>query len=163
MRNDPYIESDPPAPISIYGKTKLEGDQAIEESGVSYLIFRTSWVYGLDGKNFLNTILRLAKERDELRIVDDQLGTPTWCRSIAGATGNIIRQLIDKGDDSLSNTVSNISGVYHMTCGGQTSWLGFARAIINLTNPDPMPRLTAIPSLNLKKPLAPNCHTGKMP
>jgi len=154
MRSDPYIESDPPAPISVYGKTKLEGDHAIEQSGVSYLIFRTSWVYGLGGKNFLKTILRLAKERDELRIVDDQLGTPTWCRSIADLTGNIVRQLIDKGDDSLSNTISDISGVYHMTCGGQTTWHGFARAIIDLVNPDPMPRLVAIPSSDYPTPAA---------
>jgi len=154
MRSDPYIESDPPAPISVYGKTKLEGDHAVEQSGASYLIFRTSWVYGLEGNNFLKTILRLANERDELRIVDDQLGTPTWCRSIADATGNVVRQLIDKGGDSLANTVSDISGVYHMTCGGQTNWHGFARAIIDLANPDPMPRLVAIPSSDYPTPAA---------
>jgi dTDP-4-dehydrorhamnose reductase len=154
MRSDPYIESDSPAPISVYGKTKLKGDHAVEQSGVPYLIFRTSWVYGLEGNNFLKTILRLVKERDELRIVNDQLGTPTWCRSIADATGSIIRQLIDKGDDSLASTVSDISGMYHMTCGGQTNWHGFARAIIDLTNPDPMPRLVAIPSSDYPTPAA---------
>ena len=154
MRNDPYIESDLPAPISVYGKTKLEGDNAIEQSGVSYLIFRTSWVYGLGGKSFLKTILRLAEERDELRIVEDQLGTPTWCRSIASATGKIMKQLINKGDDSLSDTVSDISGVYHMTCGGQTSWHGFARAIMDLAGPDPMPRLMAIPTRDYPTPAA---------
>lgn len=154
MRNDPYIESDLPAPISVYGKTKLEGDNAIEQSGVSYLIFRTSWVYGLGGKSFLKTILRLAEERDELRIVEDQLGTPTWCRSIASATGKIMKQLINKGDDSLSDTVSDISGVYHMTCGGQTSWHGFARAIMDLAGPDPMPRLMAIPTKDYPTPAA---------
>ncbi|HAK36951.1 MAG: dTDP-4-dehydrorhamnose reductase [Nitrospinaceae bacterium] len=154
MRSDPYIESDFPAPISVYGKTKFEGDQAVERSGVPYLIFRTSWVYSMGGNNFLKTILRLVKERDELRIVDDQLGTPTWCRSIADATGSIIRQLIDKGGHSLSNTVSDISGVYHMSCGGQTNWHGFARAIIDLTSPDPMPRLVAIPSSDYPTPAA---------
>ena len=112
MRSAPYIESDSPAPISVYGKTKLKGDHAVERSGVPYLIFRTSWVYGMEGNNFLKTVLRLVKKGDELRIVDDQLGTPTWCRSIADATGSIIRQLIDKGGDSLSNTVSDISGSY---------------------------------------------------
>ena len=98
MRNSPYVESDSSAPISVYGKTKLEGDLAIERSGVSYLIFRTSWVYGLSGKNFLRTVLQLAKERDELRIVDDQLGTPTCCRNISDATETIIKQLIKKSE-----------------------------------------------------------------
>ncbi|MDP6232496.1 MAG: dTDP-4-dehydrorhamnose reductase, partial [Nitrospinaceae bacterium] len=154
MRSAPYIESDSPAPISAYGKTKLEGDHAVERSGVPYLIFRTSWVYGMEGNNFLKTVLRLVKKGDELRIVDDQLGTPTWCRSIADATGSIIRQLTNKGGDSLSNTVSDISGVYHMTCGGQTNWHGFARTIIDLTNPNPMPRLVAIPSSDYPTPAA---------
>jgi len=153
-RAKPYLETDSTDPVSVYGKTKLEGDNAIEQSGVSYLIFRTSWVYGLGGKNFLKTILRLAEERDELRIVEDQLGTPTWCRSIASATGKIMKQLINKGDDSISDTVSDISGVYHMTCGGQTSWHGFARTIIDLTNPNPMPRLVAIPSIDYPTPAA---------
>jgi len=145
-RNNPYLESDPAAPINVYGKTKLEGDKAIELSGASYLIFRTSWVYGLSGKSFLHTILQLSKEKDELRIVNDQLGTPTWCKSIANATEKIIKQLTDKGENSLPKKLSGLSGIYHMTCEGQTSWYGFARAILDLTGPDPMPQLTAIPS-----------------
>ena len=152
MRSSPYTETDSPAPISVYGKTKLVGDLAIETSGVSYLIFRTSWVYGLEGKSFLGTILRLAKEKDELSVVDDQLGTPTWCRSIATATGGIIKQLADKSDGSLSETVSGLSGVYHMTCGGQTSWHGFAQVILERTAPDPMPRLKAIPTTDYPTP-----------
>jgi len=152
MRNDPYIESAPPAPINAYGKTKLEGDKAIERSGVPHLIFRTAWVYSRDGKSFLQTILRLAKKKKELRIVNDQMGTPTWCRNIAYATGEIIKQLVAKGKDSLPETVSGISGVYHMTCGGQTSWHGFARSILDLANPDPMPRLLAIPTTEYPTP-----------
>ena len=154
VRSKPYIESDPPDPISIYGETKFEGDKAIERSGASYLIFRSSWVYGLNGNSFLNTILRVAKVSDKLRVVDDQLGTPTWCRSIADATEKIIKQLVDKGEGSFSETVSGISGMYHMTCEGQTSWHGFARAILELTNPDLLPRLVAIPTTEYPTPAA---------
>ena len=153
-RNNPYIESDPTAPISVYGKTKLEGDKAIERSGASYLIFRTSWVYGLNGESFLHTILRLSKESDELRVVDDQLGAPTWCRCIADATGKIIKQLTNKGEGSFSETVSRVSGMYHMTCEGQTSWHGFARAILELTNPGLLPQLVAIPTTEYPTPAA---------
>ena len=79
MSHRPYLESDSPSPNSVYGKTKLEGDQAIEKSGASHLIFRTGWVYSKRGKSFLRTILKLAKEKKELRVVNDQTGTPTWC------------------------------------------------------------------------------------
>ena len=132
MQQRSYSESDDPAPKSIYGKTKLEGDQAIEQSGVSHLIFRTGWVYSPDGKSFLHTILQLAKEKNELRVVNDQTGTPTWCRSIAVATGEIIKCMLVKKEGSLSKTVSSIAGVYHMTCQGETSWHGFAQAILEL-------------------------------
>ena len=118
----PYLESDSPAPNSVYGKTKLQGDQAIEESGVSHLIFRTGWVYSKEGKCFLSTILKMAKEKNELRVVNDQTGTPTWCRSIAEATCKSIKNLLEKREGSLAKTASNISGVYHMTCQGETNW-----------------------------------------
>ena len=152
IRSKPYLESDPPSPINVYGKTKLEGDKAIEQSGSLYLIFRTGWVYGLGGKSFLRSILRLMKEKDELRIVSDQIGTPTWCRSIADSTVKIIKQLADKKSGNPPEKVSSISGVYHMTCGGQTSWHGFAQAILELTNPAPMPRLIAIPTTDYLTP-----------
>ena len=144
MNHRPYLESDSPAPNSVYGKTKLEGDQAIEKSGASHLIFRTGWVYSKRGKSFLHTILTLAKEKKELRIVNDQTGTPTWCRSIAEATCKAIKNILEKRGDSLSKTVSNISGVYHMTCQGETSWHGFAQTILKLSYPDNMPKLLAI-------------------
>ena len=144
MRQRSYSESDDPAPKSIYGKTKLEGDQAIEQSGVSHLIFRTGWVYSPDGKSFLHTILQLAKEKNELRVVNDQTGTPTWCRSIAVATGEIIKCMLVKKESSLSKTVSSIAGVYHMTCQGETSWHGFAQAILELACPENIPKLSAI-------------------
>ena len=108
----------------------------------------------MKNKSFLRTILRLARERDELRVVDDQLGTPTWCRSIADATGKIIKQLPDKGEGSISETVSSISGKYHMTCEGQTRWPGGARAILELTNPGLLPQLVAIPTTEYPTPAA---------
>ena len=144
MSHRPYLESDSPAPNSVYGKTKLEGDQAIEKSGASHLIFRTGWVYSKRGESFLHTILTLAKEKKELRIVNDQTGTPTWCRSIAEATCKAIKNMLEKRGDSLSKTVSNISGVYHMTCQGETNWHGFAQTILELSHPDNMPKLLAI-------------------
>ena len=111
----PYVEEDAPHPISAYGESKLAGEQAILKSGCRHLILRTSWVYGPRGKNFYLTMLRLAKERPELRVVDDQVGAPTSSLEIARATA----QLIEK----------RAQGLYHMTAGGETSWCGFARAI----------------------------------
>ena len=140
----PYLESDLPSPNNIYGKTKVEGDHAIEKSGASHLIFRTGWVYSKRGKGFLSTILKLAKEKKELRVVNDQTGTPTWCRSIAEATRKIINHILEKRERSLSETVSSISGVYHMTCQGETNWHGFAQTILELSYPDNMPKLLAI-------------------
>ena len=144
MNHRPYLESDSPAPNSVYGKTKLEGDQAIEKSGVSHLIFKTSWVYSKDGKSFLSTILKLAKEKSELHVVNDQKGTPTWCRSIAEATYQVVKKITDKREVSLSKTVSSISGTYHMTCQGETNWHEFAKAILKLTYHDNMPTLLPI-------------------
>ena len=144
MSHRPYLESDPPSPNSVYGQTKLQGDQAIGESGASHLIFRTGWVYSKTGNSFLGTILKLAKEKNELRVVNDQTGTPTWCRSIAEATCKSIKNLLKKRDGSLSKAVASISGVYHMTCQGETNWHRFAQAILELSCPDQMPKLLAI-------------------
>ncbi len=151
-RTKPYLETDPTNPISVYGKTKLEGDLAIEESGVPHLIFRTSWIYGREGKNFLRTILRLAGEQEKLRVVDDQIGAPTWCRSIAESTGKIVGQLMKWGGSSFPETVAEVSGVYHMTCGGRTSWHGFARSILGLADPNPQPQLVGIPTRDYPTP-----------
>ena len=115
---DPYTEEDEPAPINAYGKAKLAGERAIRASGCRHLIFRTSWVYGLFGKNFLRTIRRLAGEKEELSIVADQIGAPTWSRMIAEASALALR-----GDPP--------TGLYHMTSAGTASWHGFARAILD--------------------------------
>jgi dTDP-4-dehydrorhamnose reductase len=116
----PYTEDDVPAPLGVYGRTKLEGERAIQASGCRHVILRTEWVYGPYGGNFLLTMLRLAASRPELRVVDDQFGAPTSARMIAEATARI-----------LSAGVPQDSGLYLMTAAGQTTWCGFARAILS--------------------------------
>ena len=123
MKSEPYTEDDVPRPINVYGSSKLAGELAVQAAGAPYLIFRTSWVYGLRGKNFLITILRLAKERDELRIVADQFGAPTWSRTIAEATALALARSCARG-------IEHVSGVYHLTAAGLVSWCGFAEAIV---------------------------------
>jgi dTDP-4-dehydrorhamnose reductase len=112
----PYVEEDAPNPINVYGESKLEGERAIAVSGCRYLMLRTSWVYGPRGSNFMLTMLRLAKERPELRVVDDQVGAPTSSLAIARATAQLLRP--------------GAHGLYHLAAAGQTSWCGFARAIL---------------------------------
>jgi dTDP-4-dehydrorhamnose reductase len=125
-RDTPYQETDPTNPLGVYGKTKLEGEIAIQSTGVPHLILRTSWVYSRMGKNFLLTILRLARERSELRIVSDQIGAPTWSRAIAEVTAQILAQ----GVRNLHDFLHDCSGIYHLSAGGVTNWHGFARAIL---------------------------------
>jgi dTDP-4-dehydrorhamnose reductase len=122
----PYVETDAPNPINVYGKTKLAGDQTIQSVGGDYLILRTSWVYGARGNNFLLTMLRLAQERPELRIVDDQIGAPTSSECIAQATANILAQLLVPAGGGLQGR----SGIYNLTNSGETSWCGFARSLL---------------------------------
>ena len=121
----PYKETDKTNPMGVYGQSKLEGDLAVIDSGAGALIFRTSWVYGETGKNFYLTMRRLLQERDELKVVDDQIGTPTLATAIADATVEIINQ----GQNDIRGFISQHSGLYNMTCGGETSWYGFACAI----------------------------------
>jgi dTDP-4-dehydrorhamnose reductase len=116
----PYRENDPPCPVSSYGRSKLAGEEAILATGVPHVIFRTSWVYGARGKNFMRTILRLAGERDSLKVVDDQIGAPTWSRMIAEATALALK----------NSELPAATGTFHLTCAGSTSWHGFARAIV---------------------------------
>jgi dTDP-4-dehydrorhamnose reductase len=128
-KRTPYDEADSAAPINVYGKTKLAGEQAVCAAGVPHLIFRTAWVYSTRGRNFLRTILRLATEKEELRVVRDQFGTPTWSRDIAEATVKILAQLTSQGS-SVANSFSRVSGIYHLTAAGETTWFDFARAIL---------------------------------
>ena len=127
-KNSPYAENDLPNPISAYGRTKLAGEQAVRDSGADHLIFRTEWVYSRRGKNFLLTILRLATQREELRIVRDQVGAPTWSREIARATVKALEQICNRKDGTAA--WSERSGTYHMTAAGETSWYEFTQAIL---------------------------------
>ena len=113
----PYTEDDSPAPLSVYGRSKREGELAIAATGARHLILRTSWVYGLHGANFMKTMLRLGKERDELRVVGDQVGAPTWSRHLADATALIVARR------------DAPQGLYHLAAAGETSWHGYAEAI----------------------------------
>jgi len=117
-KKSPYKEEDAPNPLSVYGRSKLEGEQAIAASKCRHLIFRTSWVYGSRGRNFLLTILKAAHEKPELRVVDDQFGAPTSSLAIAEATARALQ-------------VRGAHGLYHMTAGGQTNWFGFAQTILH--------------------------------
>jgi dTDP-4-dehydrorhamnose reductase len=127
-RTTPYDEADPTNPLNVYGKTKLAGEEAVRRSGVPHLIFRTSWVYATRGKNFLLTILRLATEREELKIVCDQTGSPTCARDIAVATSRILTGICRQYAGRFA--LANVSGTYHMTAAGQTTWYDFAQRIL---------------------------------
>jgi dTDP-4-dehydrorhamnose reductase len=127
-KNSPYDEHDEPNPINVYGMTKLAGEKGIRNSGVDHLIFRTAWVYSTRGKNFLLTILRLATQREELRIVRDQVGAPTWSREIAGATVTALEQTYNRTGRTAA--WSEQSGTYHVTAGGETNWYEFTQAIL---------------------------------
>ena len=145
---DPYTEKDPVCPINTYGKTKADGEEAIRRTGCRHLIFRTSWVFSDRGNNFLLTVLRSARQRDELRIVDDQIGAPTSSQSLARATVEALQQILPEkkvADGSL--------GTYHMTASGETSWFGFATEIFQQASARlsiAAPRLYAIRSSDYK-------------
>lgn len=119
----PYLPDDRTNPLGVYGKSKRAGELAIGLVGSNYLILRTAWVYGMRGKNFLRTILQLARERQELKIVCDQTGSPTWSRLIAEVTAQIVPQ------------IKGIQGIFHLTAAGSTTWYDFAQAILRL-DPD---------------------------
>jgi dTDP-4-dehydrorhamnose reductase len=137
----PYTEQDAPRPLGVYGSTKLAGERAVQAAGAAHVILRTSWVYATRGKNFLLTIQRLARERSELRVVNDQIGAPTWSRFIAEATALMLVQ----------PQAAEHSGLYHLSAAGQTSWYGFAAAIVQVlaeqAGPQQArPKLVPIPS-----------------
>ncbi len=123
-KNEPYTEEDRPNPLSAYGRSKLAGDQAIQAVDGPYLIFRLCWVYGARGRNFMLTMMRLARERETLRVVSDQRGSPTWCRMIAEATSLALKQVL------LAPDPQSYRGIYHLCASGSTSWHKFAEAIV---------------------------------
>lgn len=120
-KTTPYVEDDPVHPLGVYGQSKLAGEQAIAAVGAQHLILRTSWVYSLHGRNFLLTMQRLLQERPQLKVVDDQIGAPTWAGTIAAST----RALIERWQAGQAGAW----GTYHLTAQGETSWFGFAEAI----------------------------------
>jgi len=123
-----YVEDDAPEPLGAYGRSKLEGDRAIQQVGADHLIFRLCWVYGARGQNFMLTMMRLAREREKLRIVKDQVGCPTWSRMIAETTALALKQKLAAGEPHA------FEGIYHLAASGHTSWHGFAEAIIGGMN-----------------------------
>jgi dTDP-4-dehydrorhamnose reductase len=118
-----WVEVDNTAPLNIYGATKLEGEQLIQQSGCRHLIFRTSWVYGARGGNFAKTMLKLAQERDNLKVIDDQIGAPTGAELLADITAHAIQK---------TRQNSEVSGIYHLVAAGETSWYGYARYVLDL-------------------------------
>ena len=149
-----HLESDTPNPLNAYARTKLKGDEMIAYSGCDHLIFRTSWVFDAHGQNFVNTMLRLGAERESLRVVEDQIGAPTYAPDIAQATVDALDQVMGVSDFP--------SGVYHLCNAGETSWCGFARAIFAQARHYPQVQLkiqtiTGIPTteypLPAKRPL----------
>ena len=127
-KREPYVEEDQPNPLNVYGASKLAGEQAIRNAGANHLILRTSWVYGARGKNFLLTMQRLGRERDELGVVNDQAGAPTWSRAIAECTAQMLAQLYVPGNSA--DLPARLSGTYHLTAQGQTTWYGFVNEAV---------------------------------
>ena len=146
----PYKEEDPPNPLSVYGQTKLEGEKAVAKAGIPSLIIRTGWVYSLHGKNFLRTIKKLAEEKEIIQVVDDQIGAPTWARSVALKTHQILKQCLNK--KWLKTKDPSLSGIFHLTCQGKTSWHGFAREVLNMSNTSQNIKLIAIPTSDYPTP-----------
>ncbi len=146
----PYVETDPTGPLGVYGASKLAGEHALLSGGATAFIFRTSWVYGATGKNFLRTILKLAREREELRVVSDQHGAPTWSRDLARLAAHVI------GHPELHD--SQLTGVYHASGAGETTWAGFAEeAVHQASQREPGVRfatITGIPTSEYPTPAA---------
>jgi len=149
-----YVESAPTGPRNVYGSTQLAGEQAIADTGCDHLILRTSWVYGVRGKNFLLTMLRLGAERDELGVVADQFGAPTWANTIASLTSNVLAQAIAGNEDGARDWWRRHSGTYHLSASGATSWHGFAEAIFEFAGGDKRPRVKPISATAYPTPAA---------
>jgi len=134
----PWRETDATGPLNVYGQSKLEGERAIAGTGCRHVVLRTSWVYAAEGKNFLHTMLRLGRDRKSLSVVNDQVGAPTSAEGLARATVAVLEKVSYGGAES---------GVYHLSCGGETSWYGFAKAIFaEFASQQAVPEVTGIPS-----------------
>jgi dTDP-4-dehydrorhamnose reductase len=169
--NVPYCETDIARPVSVYGASKLAGERALVESGAGHMIFRTSWVYGPRGKNFLLTILKLARERETLRIVADQHGAPTWARDLARMTARVVAQCeAETRSGELATLLGEVGGVYHAAGAGETTWHGFAtRAVQLLQKGEPNARFARIEAITTadyptpaKRPMNSRMNCGKL-
>ena len=129
---NPYTEDDATNPLNVYGRSKLAGEQAIAESGCAHIILRTSWVYDTRGQNFLRRVLRLAREKHELRMVSDQQGAPTWARAIAEATSAMVAELIAAKASGPKAGTWPRTGIYHLTAAGSATWAEFALTILEI-------------------------------
>jgi dTDP-4-dehydrorhamnose reductase len=143
-------EENPTFPLSVYGKSKLAGEKAVGLASIDHIIIRTGWVYSLRGSNFLLTMQKLDQNRKQIKVVDDQTGGPTWSRSIAEGTAHILKQSL-KGDAATSKGFSH-SGVFHMSCGGETNWFGFANKILELSGLSKSVELIPIPTIEYPTP-----------
>jgi len=144
----PYTEESPVSPLGVYGASKRAGEQAVADSGAAHLILRTAWLYSNRGKNFLNTMLRLAAERDELRVVNDQTGCPTYADLVADASARMLDGMFTGGVVRIERC-----GLYHLTCQGETTWWNFARHIIELAGFGERVRVTAITTADYPTPV----------
>ncbi|WP_250465461.1 dTDP-4-dehydrorhamnose reductase [Caballeronia sp. GAFFF2] len=144
-----YLEDDATNPQNVYGASKLAGERAIVEAGGAHLIFRTSWVYGARGKNFVQTMLRLGPDRDELRVVADQIGAPTWSNTIATSTAHVVASGLDAADGNYWNEKS---GIYHLTAAGEASWFDLARSTFEIAMGDAAPRVIPIEAKEYSTP-----------
>lgn len=150
----PWRESDPAAPLSVYGRTKLAGEEALRASGCPHLILRTSWLYAGHGHNFLRTMLRLAAERDELRVVDDQTGSPTWARCVAVATAAILARL--PAETPAAEAMADRGGTYHLAAAGETTWHRFATALFRIADTQALlPRTPTVNAISSREFSAP--------
>jgi len=145
----PYRETDATRPVSVYGASKLAGEKALTDTGAAHMIFRTSWVYGTRGKNFLLTILKLARERETLRVVADQYGAPTWSRDLARMTAEVIRKCEAKTlSQELAGALAEVEDVFHAAGAGETTWYGFAAEAVRLQQElEPEVRFAAIEAI----------------
>ena len=131
LKGAPYAEEDVPNPLNVYGQTKLAGENAIRDVGGGYLILRTSWVYGTRRESFLTRIVQQAREKEEIRVVQDQVGSPTWCGMVARATAEILKRIAATiAHRSWQEAIGEVSGLYHYAGWGSTSWFHLAREIL---------------------------------
>lgn len=144
----PYREDDPAGPLSVYGRSKWEGEEAVRSQLDRHVIVRTAWLFGSTGNNFVKTVIRLAREREELRMIDDQTGCPTW-------TGHLADALVTVAENALTSDAGDVWGTYHFCGAGQTTWYGFTRKIIELASPHEtfrVKRLLPIPTSEYPTP-----------